>query len=84
MPEDKNTEIVWIVSFEVDEDGSLQSYLIEEQDLSSYRTDIANSLRELIGKGLFYSHSEAEKWAEAQTNSSCGCKGKKGGGCCRK
>lgn len=80
MNQELADEMVWIVSFAVDDDGTQESYLIEEKNLAGYRRDIADNLRDMLGKGLFYSKEEATKWAEAQVSRPC-CG--KSGGCCR-
>ncbi len=79
-----STEMIYMVSFEVDENGSLKGYSIDEKDLAAYRADIADNLKSMFGKGIFHKKEEARQWAEAQieagaSQSCCG----KSGGCCR-
>lgn len=67
-------EWAWMVSFVVNEDGSLGDYEIEEVNLDSYSVSVADKLRSKSGKGLFDNAEEARSWAEAQLGSkSCGC-----------
>lgn len=83
MAIDSTSDRVWMVSFEISEDGKLQNYHVEEKDLADYRQDVAASLREMFGKGLFNNKEEAVAWADnqlAEVNKSC-CG--KTGGCCR-
>ncbi len=78
-------EWVWMVSFTINEDGSLGEYHMEQIDLSMYRFDTAEKLRSQTGRGLFGTAEEAEGWAKVQTGrKSCGCNcSKVGGGCGR-
>lgn len=80
MGQETGNEMVWIVSFAVSEGGVQENFFIEEKNLAGYRRDIADSLREMVGKGLFYSKEEAENWAQTQINRPC-CG--RSGGCCR-
>ena len=80
MEQETGNEIVWMVSFAVNEDGVQETFFIEEKNLAGYRPDIADNLRELLGKGLFYSKEEAENWAQTQISKPC-CG--RSGGCCR-
>ncbi|SEP39854.1 MULTISPECIES: hypothetical protein [Propionispora] len=75
-------EIVWIVSFGIGEDGGFINYLVEQADLSEYPKQTADTLRNKIGEGVFYSSQEAETWGEEQMQGrECGCTCKKG--CCK-
>lgn len=76
-------EWAWMVSFVVNEDGSLGDYELEEVNLDFYNSTAANKLRAKIGKGLFTNAEEARMWAEAQLgDKSCGCRcGSSGKGC---
>ncbi len=78
-------EWAWMVSFTINENGSLGEYHMEQIDLSLYRFDTVEKLRSQTGQGLFETAEEAEEWAKMQTGrNSCGCncsKGGKGCGC---
>lgn len=76
-------EIMWMVSFKINEDGSLSDYHIDQIDLNAYPPAVAEKLKAQLGKGLFEDQDEAKTWAKAQTGrKSCGCScGKGGGGC---
>lgn len=73
-------ETVWVVSFRVKEDGSLDEYTIDEWNLTDCSRKVADALRAKLGRGVFTSLAEAEKWAKGQSGKSCGCGGG-GAGC---
>lgn len=85
MSTESTKEIVWVVSFLVKEDGSLDEYTIDEWDLADCSRNVAEALRAKLGSGVFTSLAEAEKWAKGQSGKSggCGCGGGAGcgGGC---
>ena len=75
MENETQHEIVWMVSFEVDDDGKLSDYIVDAIDLKDYRADVADNLRSKLGKGIFNSADLAEEWAKSQSNvKSCGCR----------
>lgn len=73
--------VVWIVSFNVDENGRFLDYAVDTFDIEAHPR--ANSkLSGLMGKGVFTNYEEAEEWAKKQLagcNKEC-CRGC--GGCC--
>ncbi|MDD4600665.1 hypothetical protein SDC9_11330 [bioreactor metagenome] len=76
-----NSNVVWIVSFEVDAAGNFLDYAVEQFDLREH-SGSADKLNPLLGKGVFESAEEAKLWAEKQfSNCNTGCSGC-GGGCC--
>lgn len=81
--------VVWIVSFQVDDAGRFLNYEVDQFDLQDHPGS-ADKLSSLLGKGVFTSAEEARIWAEKQfsvgtggcgrgCNGGCG-----GGGCCHK
>ncbi|CUH96254.1 hypothetical protein P22_2344 [Propionispora sp. 2/2-37] len=76
-------ELVWVVSFGIDEDGSFSDYLVEQIDLGNYSRQAAENLRNKMGKGVFYNSREAEEWAQKQMEEPvCNCSCAKR--CCQK
>ena len=76
-------EIVWVVSFAVDEEGQFLDYAVEEFNLTQCTSTVAGHLRELMGKGVFDNFEAAEHWAKKQTQGSC-CHNKNGACLCSK
>lgn len=86
MKDFNKNDTVWIVSFEVDQKGKFLDYAVEEFDLREHPRAV-EKLESLVGKGVFSSAEEAERWAKKQfaepnhgCGGGCGCGG--GGGCC--
>lgn len=76
------SEVVWVVSFVVQEDGQLGDHTIEEFDLTQCSDTVAGHLRGMMGKGVFGSLADAELWAKGQTQRGCCCKQDGAGGGC--
>ena len=84
MGKTSEANVVWIVSFQIDETGRFLDYEIDEFDLSEH-PGAGAKLTPLIGKGVFTSSDEAKLWAEKQFAGQSGCSGcgcGSGGGCC--
>jgi hypothetical protein len=82
-------ELVWVVSFAIDEDGQYADYAIDIYDLYTLSEKAAMHLREQMGKGVFLNAEEAEDWArlQVQPRNCGGCKqgredSESGKGCC--
>lgn len=73
----QQSETVWVVSFEVDEEGALLDYQIDEFYLPEYSATVVAHLRNQMGKGVFTALDEAKLWASTQLQPQ-GC-----GGCCQ-
>jgi hypothetical protein len=81
MSKTSEANIVWIVSFQIDETGRFLDYEIDQLDLHDH-PEVGAKLTTLIGKGVFTSAEEAKVWAEKQFASRSGCSGCGCGGCC--
>jgi hypothetical protein len=64
-------EIVWVVSFAVDEEGEFLDYAVDEFDLTQCSSTVAGQLQGLMDKGVFGNMEDAERWAKQQTHKSC-------------
>ncbi len=68
-------EIVWMVSFKIEENGDFSDYMVDKVDLANYRNHTAERLRAKMGKGIFHNVEEAEEWAKTQmARCNCECK----------
>lgn len=82
-------DVVWIVSFQVDDAGRFLDYQVDRFDFQEHPGSVDN-LCSLLGKGVFKSAEEAKEWAERQfflaSTRGCGrCGGCSGDrGCCHK
>lgn len=83
MSKSAEMDVVWIVSFQINEKGQFLDYEIDQFDLGEHPGSVSK-LTPLIGKGVFTSAEEARKWAEKQFSGQSGCSGCGcgGGGCC--
>jgi len=67
------SEIVWIVSFAVDEAGQFLDYAVHEFDLAQCSSTVAKDLQGMMGKGVFCSAEDAERWVKEQTHGAACC-----------
>lgn len=77
MNNSDSTNVVWIVSFQVDDSGRFLDYAIDQFNFEDHPGS-ADKLSSLFGKGVFASAEDARIWAEKQFSAG---KGGCGGGC---